>query len=406
MYSLYLTRFSAGFGLVTLLTLLPTYIDLLEPSALLLGLFTTGLTLAQTAAIVPFAYGGDRGDKRLVLLVALAIGMVGYAAFAFVETGGQFVLARGAQGIAATGTGLMTLALVGELAPAGETANYIGKANAARFAASVGGTLSAGALYQTFGFDAVFGVLVALMAIAFLGLALFCPPDETRSEFSFLDLAVNRRLLTLSSFRAPYAVSVTLVRTWVPIFAGVSAARGGLAYAAFAVSIVIAAEKATNMVCQPFTGRLSDRVGRAWFVALGGGAYGLVALAVPFAPAAGAAFGVPATYGPLGELSAAFLPLVGLNAALGVADSLREPASMALFADEGADEGGIAASFGVRELVWRPGSVVAPILGGFLMVEVSMTSVFYVGGASALVAVGAFLTVLVVRHGTDALRAW
>ncbi len=405
-YSLYLTRFAAGFGLVTLLTLLPTYIDLLEPSALMIGLFTTGLTLAQTAAILPYAYGGDRGDMRLVLLVALAVGVVGYAAFPFVSTGPQFVLARGAQGVAATGTGLMTLALVGQLSPAGETANHIGRANAARFAASVGGTLTAGALYQAFGFDVVFGLLVGLTLLAFAGVALFCPSDDTRSEFAFLEMAVNRRLLTLTSFRAPYAVAVTLVRTWVPIYAGVSAARGGLAYAALAVSVVIAAEKATNMVCQPYTGRLSDRFGRASFVFAGGAAYGLVALAVPFAPAAGAAAGLPASYGPLGDLSAAFLPLVGLNGLLGVADSFREPASMALFADEGADSGGVASSFGLRELVWRPGSVVAPVVGGFLMVDVSMASVFYVGGGAAVLAAGLFLGVLLAGHGTGALRAW
>jgi len=69
----------------------------------------------------------------------------------------------------------------------------------------------------------------------------------------------------------------------------------------------------------------------------------------------------------VGTLSAAFLPLLTCNALLGVADSLREPASMALFADEGTEDGSVASSFGIRELVWRPGSVLAPMLGGALM---------------------------------------
>ena len=64
-----------------------------------------------------------------------------------------------------------------------------------------------------------------------------------------------------------------------------------------------------------------------------------------------------------------------ISGLLGVADSLREPASMALFADEGTSEGGAASGFGFRELVWRPGSVIAPLLGGWLMTTVSMASV-------------------------------
>ncbi|MDZ7746557.1 MAG: hypothetical protein U5K28_08610 [Halobacteriales archaeon] len=66
--SLYLVRFAGGFGLAALATLLPTYISLYDPSALLLGLFTSGYTLASTLAIVPFAWGGDAGDKRTALV--------------------------------------------------------------------------------------------------------------------------------------------------------------------------------------------------------------------------------------------------------------------------------------------------------------------------------------------------
>ena len=79
---------------------------------------------------------------------------------------------------------------------------------------------------------------------------------------------------------------------------------------------------------------------------------------------------------------------------------------MALFADEGTEDGGVASSFGIRELVWRPGSVAAPLLGGWLMYELSMASVFYVGGAFALTGVATFLVVLVWLHGAGALTEW
>ncbi|QFU84086.1 MFS transporter [Natronorubrum aibiense] len=443
-WSLYLARFAEGFGFVTLITLLPYYINTLEPTdttilgltigaGLIVGLYATGFTFAQTLAVVPVAWAGDRFDKRTVLLVILGIGIVVYALFPIVDSSASFIAIRGLQGIVVTGTGLMTLSLVGQLADAGTRANYIGKANAASFAASIIGSLSAGTLYEAFGFGHIFSIIVGIVLVAWAGTVVYLEPDETRIHgFPFTGLALNRRILTLSSFRFQYAFSVTLVRTWVPIFAGVSAAEGGLAYGGLAVALTVVAEKFTNMCCQPFTGRLSDSYGRAVFVFAGGAAYGLIALAVPFSPAIGTVLGFPAELSvvlpaamasatlpawlPLetvpaqltlfGNVSPAFLPLVALSGLLGIADSFREPASMALFADEGTDDGGVASSFGIRELIWRPGSVIAPLLGGWLMYEVSMASVFYIGGAFALTGVTSFLVILMWFHGSDALSEW
>lgn len=79
---------------------------------------------------------------------------------------------------------------------------------------------------------------------------------------------------------------------------------------------------------------------------------------------------------------------------------------MALFADEGSDGEGVASSFGIRELVWRPGSVLAPLAGGWLMAEVGMGSVFYVGGAFAVLGALTFLGLLHRAYGANALREW
>ena len=416
--ALYLTRFAEGFGFITLLTLLPTYINALDPRAttvlgvsisagFIIGMYTTGFTLAQTVAVVPLAWAGDRFDKRRVLLGALGVGAGVYALFPVVDSSASFVLIRALQGLVVTGASLMTLSLVGQVAAVGTRADRIGKANAASFGASIVGSLSAGAIYDAVGFGPIFAVIVVLMILAWVVVWGGLDPDDTRVEgMPFTDLAVNRKIVSITAFRAQYAFAVTMVRTWIPIYAGTSMAAGGLAVGATAVAVTVTVEKATNMVGQLFTGRLSDGYGRSLFVFAGGGAYGLVAVAVPFAPALGAALGTNATLPVLGELPHAYLPLVGFSGLLGVADSFREPASMALFADEGTDEGGVASSFGIRELVWRPGSVAGPLAAGWLMVEVSMASVFYVGGAFAITGVAAFLAILVFDHGRDALTTW
>ncbi len=415
---LYLTRFAEGFGFITLLTLLPTYINVLDPQAttilgitisagFVIGMYTTGFTLAQTLAVVPLAWAGDRFDKRTVLLCVLAVGAVVYALFPLVDSSGSFILVRALQGIAVTGAGLMTLSLVGELASVGTRADRIGKANAASFLASIVGSLSAGWIFDAVGFGPIFTIIVVLVVVAWIGLFTTLESDDTRiTGFPFADLALNRKLLTITSFRAQYAFAVTMVRTWVPIYAGTALAGGGLGVAATAVAVTVTAEKATNMVGQLFTGRLSDGYGRSLFVFAGGGTYGLIAIAIPLSPAIGAAIGTGVSLPVLGDVPPAYLPLVVCSGLLGVADSFREPASMALFADEGTDQGGVASSFGIRELVWRPGSVLGPLIAGWLMVEVSMASVFYVGGAFALTGALTFLAILVADHGRRALTAW
>jgi MFS family permease len=402
--SLYLTRFATSFGFMTVLTLLPDYIDALGATGVTIGLFITALELARTVGIVPLGWAGDRYSKRLLLVGALVVSALAYLALARVTTVPGFLAARFLQGLGLTGTGLLGLALVGELAPNDGRANLIGTYNAFRMAAGIAGTIGAGILFALTGFGVLFGLLTVLLLVAAASVRLFVDGDETTvTGFAFTDLAMNRRIATLAGFRAQYAVAVSLVRKWVPILVGVSAAQGGLAYGTVVVGAVLAVEKVTNMLCQPVTGRFSDRQGRALFVFLGGGAYGLIALAFPFASAFEEFFTLSVPMA--GEVTGAVVAVLILNGLLGVADAFREPASMALFADEGKGEG-ITSSFGVRSLVWKPGSVLAPLAGGWVMGQFGIEWVFFAGGVAALSGVATFFGILSWDHGSRALRRW
>lgn len=405
-YPLYLTRFAGSLGFIVLLTLLPNYIEQLGATGVVAGLFVTALGIGRMLAIVPVGWAADRFDKRGVLLLSLGLSTAAYALFIVVETSSGFIVARTLQGLGIVGTGMVSLALVGDIAATGDRARQIGKYNSWRMAAGIIGSLGAGVLYDYFGFSPIFATLVGLFVLTILGVWLLVPPDDSRVYgFAFFDLALNERILTVTSFRAQYAVSVTLVRNWVPIFAGLSVARGGLALSGLAVGAVVAAEKFTNMLCQPFTGRISDSYGRALFLATGGAAYGLVALVVPLAPAIGDTMNVSATLPLFGSVPAVFFVLVGLNGLLGVADSIREPASMALFADEGKGSG-IASSFGIRGLVWRPGALIAPVIAGYLMDSVGIAWVFVLGGGAALTGVLTFVGIVMSRRGIRELTRW
>ena len=405
-YSLYLVAFANGAGLIAITTLLPTYIDLLDPSGIAIGLFITGLTSAQAIAVIPIGWAGDRFDKRTVLLAALLACAGAYALFPFVESSVGFIAARFLQGLSVVGVGLLSLAMIGELSGGGERANMIGKFNSWRLAAGTIGTLGAGVLYDLYGFPVIFSILVVLFLAAVFGIWWYIEPDGSNVSFAFDTLAFNRRILTMTSFRAQYAMAVTFIRNWVPIFVGVSAAQGGLGFAALIVGVVIAIERFANMVFQPFTGRLSDVYGRSLFIIVGGTSYGVIALLFPFAPTIGESLGLSGTYPVVGPVSAGLLVVVALNALIGVADAFREPASMALFADEGVDQGGVASSFGIRDLVWRPGNVVAPMIGGVVMTQIGMSWVFFFAGFFALSGVVTFVGILTYTESRDALGTW
>jgi MFS family permease len=404
-YPLYLTRFAASLGYIILLTLLPNYIEQLGATGLLAGLFVTALGVGRTVAIVPVGWAADRFDKRSVLLASLGVSTAAYAMFAVVDTSIGFVVARTLQGLGLVGTGLVSLAMVGDLAGTTDRGRQIGKYNAWRMAAGILGSIGAGVLFDLVGFPPIFVAVVAIFALAIVAIWAVVPPDDTRVRgFPFSDLAVNERILTVTSFRAQYAVAVTLVRNWVPIFAGLSVARGGLALSGLAVGTVVAAEKFTNMLGQPITGRISDRYGRGLFVAIGGAAYGLVALAIPAAALVGSVL-PPAPLPVVGAVPGVLFVLVALNGLLGLADSVREPASMALFADEGTGSG-IASSFGIRSIVWRPGALAAPLVAGYLMDTVGIRWVFVFGGGAALTGVATFVAIVASREGVGALRRW
>lgn len=405
-YSLYLTRFVGSLGFITLLTLLPTYIEQLGATGVVVGLFVTALGAGRAVAVIPLGWAADRYNKRAILLLSLVVSALAYGSFLLVENSMQFIVVRTLQGLSVVGTGMVSLALVGDIAAQNERANQIGKYNSWRMAAGIVGTLGTGVIFEAFGFDPIFIGLAVLFVLTALGVWLFVEIGETQQTgFAFFDLALNERIVTITSFRAQYAISVTLVRNWVPIFVGVSVARGGLALSAAAVGAVVAAEKFTNMLTQPIMGRISDQYGRGLFVGIGGLAYGVTALTIPLAQPLGQRIGLSATVPLIGAVPGAFGIALGLNALLGIADGIREPASMALFADEG-KESGITSSFGIRGLVWRPGALLAPLLGGYLMDTLGMEWVFLVGGLTALTGVITFVGIIISREGVSALTQW
>ncbi len=349
--SLYLSRFALGLGASMLLTFIPIYTDILDATPFWIGMFTTGYAASGLVTILPLGWISDRYSKKLVLLWGTIASLLSYILFMFVIDEYSLTAARILQGIAVTAGGMTGLALIGELVPHQQRGRLIGIYNAIRNLSSAVGSVVGGWLYIQFGFSVPYLLLIVLTAASVLLIYYRLPPDETSiAGFTYGLVLSNKRIQAMASFRVFYSFAVMMVRTYIPIYAGVT-----LGFNPVQVGSIIASEKVLNMALQPFTGHLSDRFGRFPLVLIGGVLYASGAFVIAF--------------------QSSFYLLFMLNAFLGLADSLREPASMALFAEEGQGSG-IASAFSIRGILWRPGMVLAPMIGSYLMSTLTIQHVF------------------------------
>ena len=84
--SLYLVKFASSLGFITVLTLLPKYINLLQPTGVVVGVFVSALSIARVSAIIPLSWAGDRYDKRTLLLFALGVSVLAYLLFGIIDS--------------------------------------------------------------------------------------------------------------------------------------------------------------------------------------------------------------------------------------------------------------------------------------------------------------------------------
>ena len=134
----------------------------------------------------------------------------------------------------------------------------------------------------------------------------------------------------------------------------------------FLVGVVLAGGKLTKSLLQGRVGSYTDRIGHKYqFVIAGALVYALGAAIIPLAEYAGKVFPTLSTnaFGGI-TLVPAFFVLFGAFAIIGVADSLRLPASMALFVEEGEHFDAVAASLSLRSIGWKVGQVAGPFTVG------------------------------------------
>ena len=367
------TAFARSQAYSTILIALALYADLFGTTGFVEGLFGTAFAAVQLRVVLPLGRAVDTGTAKRFLLAGFLINIGVFVGFVFVSDPIHVVLVRVVQGLGASLLWITGATIIGEISPDADQGLWLGSYNQFASVSSLAGDLLGGYLLYAYGFTETYAVLSAFTLGAFLLVFRFLrenPGGRTDPEAvggietfrSLIDLPMLRSLVV---FRFTFSVGKMAVIIFLPIYA-----RTTFGISAFAIGWIMAGGKATKAVTQGFVGELTDRYGRRhWFVAIGALLYGVGTAAIPLAAVFdGAVTPVTVSYfGDTQTLGGAFFALFAAYSLLGIADSIRLPASMSLFVDEGERHDSVASAMSLRSISWKVGQVVGPVVVGTTM---------------------------------------
>lgn len=380
----------------TVLIALALYADLFQTTGFVEGLFGTAFALAQVVVVLPLGRFIDLGNSKRYLLAGLVLNVCVFVGFSLVGSVEHVIAIRVVQGLGASLLWLTGTAVVGEISPEDSRGLWLGTFNQVGALSSLAGDIFGGLLLFLYGFQVTYAVLIVVTTLAAIAVHLYLrddPGDATDGAESgglstlrqLLDRGAIRALVT---FRLAFSVGKMAVIIFLPIYA-----RTGFGINPLAIGAIMAGGKLTKSLTQGWIGGLTDRVGRAHhFVLAGALTYAVGTALVPLAGYVDGIFpGIAVrSFGHSMTLPPAFFALFGAYAVLGVADSLRLPASMALFVGEGERVGAVASSLSLRSISWKVGQLTGPVLVGAIWDATSVGVAFLTAAGFVLVSAVVF----------------
>jgi DHA1 family multidrug resistance protein-like MFS transporter len=393
------TAFARSQAYSTILIALALYADLFETTGFVEGLFGTAFAVVQLLVVLPLGRYVDTGNAKRYLLAGFLINVAVFVAFIFADSAVHVILIRMLQGLGASFLWITGAAIVGEISPDTDQGLWLGSYNQVASFSSLVGDLLGGYLLFAYGFTVPYLVLTAITLASFLLVWVFLrdnpggqsAPENAGGIDAFRSLLSLPTLRALVGFRFAFSFGKMAVIIFLPIYA-----RTTFGISAFAIGWIMAGGKLTKALLQGYVGTLTDRFGHEYrFVALGAFLYGVGTAIIPLAAVFEGRID-PIRIALLGDtqvLGGAFFTLFGAYSLLGMADSIRLPASMSLFVDEGERYDSVASAMSLRSISWKVGQVAGPVLVGTTMDLVSTEAGFVLAaGFIAVATTGYVLT--------------
>lgn len=390
------TAFARAQAYSTIAIALALYADLFGTTSTVEGLFGTVFALTQLVIVLPLGRYIDTHNAKRILLVGFLVNLAVFAGFALVSTVSHVILIRMLQGVGASLLWITGSTVVGDIAPDGERGLWFGTYNQVGAFSSLAGDLVGGGLLAIYGFTETYAVLSAITLAAFVAVAVALrsnPGGQATGERSgretIHDLLGRRTLRALTAFRLGTGFGKMGVLLFLPIYA-----RTGFNMSALVVGIVLAGGKLTKALTQGIVGEMTDRIGgKGRFIVTGALLYTVGTLAIPLAEFADGLV-PPLTLAAVGrslEFPPAFFVLFSAFGLCGIADSIRLPASMSLFIEEGEAVDSTAGSMSLRSLSWKVGQVVGPLTMGIVWDAFGVFAAFGVAAGCIFASTAAFL---------------
>lgn len=383
----------------TVLIALALYADLFETTGFVEGMFGTAFALAQVVVVLPLGRYIDLGNSKRYLLVGLVLNVAVFVGFSLVGTVEHVILVRVVQGLGASILWLTGTAVVGEISPDDSRGLWLGTFNQVGALSSLAGDVFGGLLLYVYGFQVTYAVLIVVTSLAVVAVLLFLrddpgghtDPGDASGLSTLLSLLDRTAIRALVTFRLAFSVGKMAVIIFLPIYAKTSFDINPLA-----IGAILAGGKLTKSIFQGWVGGLTDRVAGTHRFVLGGAlVYALGTAMIPLAEYADG-FLPELSVAAMGHqmaLPPAFFALFSAYAVLGVADSLRLPASMALFVAEGERIEAVASSLSLRSISWKVGQLVGPILVGAVWDATSVLVAFLTASGFVFVSAAVFARV-------------
>ena len=348
-------RFSFGLVLFTL----PLYLPKKEFSNLVVGLIAAAYPVAETICGPGIGILADRFGRRKWIWIGLCISTIALFAFTLSTDIQYLILVHSIQGIAAAMIVVSSLTMVTDISTVSTRGREMGIYDFANLGGYMIGIFAAGVLARTHSLLAPFylgSVLAAIGAVY----AYFMMKEPRRHKGRNALSPIETIRLLISDRRAAAMFPIWLS---VTTFIGMALTFGPrLGPSPMITSSVIAGVVMVLAFSQPFFGHLSDNYGRGRLMMLG-----MLSL-----------IGFFATVIAMFRWHIGTLLLMPFFALFGVGSFAFAPAALASLGDM-APKQGRGTTMGFYSVVISLGTIIGPLLGGYLLDKYGLTSLFYAG---------------------------
>jgi len=274
--------------------MLPTYLGGIGVPEFQVGFVLGMFNLAAVFSRIPVGTYIDRRGRRVMLMLGILLQLASPFLYTLCAEAPQFMVVRAMNGLGFAAYTVTAQTMVVDASPRGRLGEVLGLYAVSMLMAQVVGPSLSGLVLGGFGYTATFYVSGLLgLAAAAMAMRISIPPRTPApvGTGGFRALLRNRNLSTASFALAMLTIPHGVVLSFLPLHMahlGVSPEGIGLYFTVYAICMG---------GIRPFTGALSDRIGRvavavpfALLSALGVAGFGL-ADSLPWFLAAGAFFG-------------------------------------------------------------------------------------------------------------------